>query len=267
MIKIHYITDTRAKHLVEKLLSFNLKGNFELLPFDQGSFEPVDYLMIVEPYDIGGVYFDVHPIWQKYLKDTPNMPRRFDSTKLLVANFEEHQSPNSINLLNLEESLEKVLTKPLLSPTELAIPLSNESIEDMLKLFFKDHGEFSLLKRMQTLKMAVENMRDAIHGKIMRNFSETIEFLFENAQNDWHAFESRWNWYFKYFDKCPFFGEKEIVSRNLEQTAPFFKAEQPTEELFKKWKVFDNIIEIDCQLEIMLKYVQEPKISTQNITA
>ena len=256
MKRIHFIADEKAQELQNKIRVFNQNKDFQLIKFNPDEHHDVAYLLIIEPYNIGGIYYDIHPVWQNYLIFQPN---GFSDTRLLVASFEEHESPNAINLMNLETSLVQAIQSPaLLSPRELELPLENDSIEVRLGHFFDGHGEFSLFKKMETLKFAVDIMEKAANGNFHRNFEETVKANFSFAKADWEAFENRWVYYAQYFDQCPYFKEKDIVNHNLKQIAPFFIAETASEELFRSCGVYQKVMEIDEQLNRMENYAKRP---------
>lgn len=234
--------------------------DFELRPYDLKGIPETENLLIIEPFKVQtGDYYFIHPIWRSFFKQNQQFP---NTTKLIVAGFEDFDDPNYINLRSFPASFASVLENAQSLNGDWGIDLNkyeDQQIISRLNQFFKGHDMVSLFQKLTYLDISIKNINYTLTGEIDKSYEEGIEFMFPLSKQHWREFEIRWAIYQPYFECCPFSEEKAEMEALLDQITPFFESDQPSSEMFLKINCVKVLDEIHHCLEKMHRYVRPEK--------
>jgi len=260
--RVYYIGND--KNIACKLETYFDERRYSLLPYDLGELESVEILLIVNPYKIGGMFYDIHLLWKEYLL------RNATDTKLIVLNIcNECTESNAYRLLDFPNRFDKTLSEIEPLSKDMDIKLHCMSILEQLESFFKGHHHSSLYQKFNYLQMSVKNIYYAINGDIDRSFEEAKELILPMAEKLWQDFHNRWDYYKRFFVCCPFSREGKEVSLIIERVSPYFKGQinEQTESAFKEIDALSGMERVRELLDQMSEYIPQERLEEKLINA
>lgn len=242
-----------TKPAVAKLLEEYCKAqNIILKPYPDDTEISMEYLMIIEPIQIGFRYFSLSGLWKAWLMDTA------PHTKLIVATHAKRQHPNVLNLLDLPVSLSEWLEE--ISPVAAFVPQyggyqvineqkydqyadpwdryslrTGKQIRSEIENFLKGHdGDHSFRAQLMRVKKAVEDIADMMINRddfpsdfLEQKTTEYRETIFSN----WKKLFDRWEYYQAFFAWLPFRSTTDKMKDYLDELSKHIQDLQKNEKL------------------------------------
>lgn len=248
---VHYIYNN--VRIENKIKEYFERQEIKAVLYDMKTLESVDVLLLINPCKVGDMYYDMHLLWQAYLRvKAPN-------TKLIICNMNEKSNLHNHNYLCITDFPNDFNTtiKNAVTVKDLTrIEAINLSIRKQLESYFKGHHHSSLFQKFNYLEMTIKNINYTIDDEIDRTFQEAKDSLFELAKEQLENFDVRWKFYLRFFKYSPFKPNRDKIIRNLKVVTEYFNNPLiQTEEEFVEREIPKMLREIRACLNEMEKYV------------
>ena len=203
-----------------------------------------DSVFFVDPLVIEGEFYSIFPLWANYLKQT------LFPFRLAILNYQKRENlnsnPFSINLADSGRSLsDKIRT--VLSVDDLTVHDFNGNYEttniiDMLKGFFKGHGQESLVSVLASIGNDLD-MGPKLVVSDDYSVDECIQELIikRKLPEKWDAFKERYNRYLTYFRYTPFFKEIQGLTDYFQKVDAYLQNIPRTKDAFIKTTISEEI--------------------------
>jgi hypothetical protein len=217
---IYYIGDKPA--VVAALSAWLEQHQMRMQPYPLSEMPEVDYLLLIEPIQIGSMMYSVSKIWKNYLfVEAP-------ATRLAVAAYGQSSHPNYLNLLDLPDHpksyFEGLLpvgafspqyaghrtflgqkTDVYADPWERFLSMNGQDIKQDLERFIEGHDKSSsFYDTILDIRTNLVNLEYRLKGGGHLNDQEKILALKKNIYKSWNYMQLRWNYYQQYFRWLPF---------------------------------------------------------------
>jgi len=203
-----------------------------------------DSVFFIDPLIIEGEFYSIFPLWADYLKQT-HFPFR-----LVILNYQKRENlnsnPFSINLADSTPPLsDKIRT--VLSVDDLTVHGFNGNYEttnitDMLKGFFKGHGQESLVSVLTSIGNDLD-MGPKLVASDDYSIDECIQELIIKRElpRKWNEFKERYNKYLIYFKYTPFFVEVQGLADYFQKVDAYLQNIPRTKDAFIKTTISEEI--------------------------
>jgi hypothetical protein len=203
-----------------------------------------DSVFFIDPLVIEGEFYSIFPLWADYLKQT------LFPFRLVILNYQKRENlnsnPFSINLVDSNSPLsDKIRT--VLSVDDLTVHDFNGNYEttniiDMLKGFFKGHGEESLVSILTSIGNDLD-MGPKLVASDDYSVDECIQELIIKRElpGKWSEFKERYNRYLIYFRYTPFFKEIQGLTDYFQKVDAYLRNIPKTKETFIKTRISEEI--------------------------
>ena len=228
--------------------------------FDGLTIHAFDSVFFIDPLIIEGELYSIFPLWADYLKQT-HFPFR-----LVILNYQKRENlnsnPFSINLADFDRPLpDKIRT--VLSVDDLTVHDFNGNYEttniiDMLKGFFKGHGQESLVSVMTSIGNDLDMGPRLVASPEKYSVDECIQELIIKRElpRRWNEFKGRYNRYLTYFRYTPFFKEVRGLTDYFQKVDNYLQNIPKTKDAFIKTRISEEIRKARVILEeIDRKYI------------
>lgn len=231
-ITIHYIAS--KEKAVAILMDHCLKEGIELIKYDASEMQPISYLMILEPLQIGNQQYAISKIWKRWLFN------KSASTRLFVAGFVKSKHSNFLNLLEIPDSLVDWLEElypvgafPLqyagtetlpnnhkldkyTDPWDRFLPSRGIDMVKQLARFLDGHDEhYSINNQLSRIRKELVDIKSSMESSLALLDEEQLGIKKKNVQNEWAYLQSRWLFYRPLFDWLPFYEAAGVIIENL----------------------------------------------------
>ncbi len=217
-----------------------------------------DCIFLMEPVKIQGEWYSVFPLWIDYFRVNDL------NLKVIVFHYGKKEildsNPFFISLTNCKQSLYKKINSVLsidnLSIDNHGFHPDTALITDVLKVFFKGHGEESLVKLLTDLaQLFVQGPQLVAMGDY--TIEECVqELIVKRAIPRWEKFKERYNRYLVYFKYTPFFKEIQGITDYFQKVDAYLKDIPRTKDAFIKTTISEEIRKARLILEdIDRKYI------------
>lgn len=203
-------------------------------------------LIIFEPVKIGGIYYSVYKVWKRYIEV------RFPSSRIIVAGFINHQSPNYIDLLNLPEDFQTFVSHALPVSLNWEAPIECADVLERMKQFFKGHGKDSLISQLNKIQQSL-NVAYVTAMEKEGDFQEIQDLLLTPYFiPEWEELRRRWDYYSSFFEYLPFLPVMKSIGKAVNEISVFFSGNRINRDIFlnqqfdeKIRHVIQKLLEID----------------------
>ncbi len=218
--RIHYIASNPV--VLSVLSQYIQSKDFEWLEYSIPERPEAEYLMIVEPFQIGSELYALSSAWKPWLMEfRPN-------TRLIVTAFAQSRHSNCLNLLDLPDNLETWIQKvpPLsdfpmadtgkgndtggeifIDPWGFGLVKPGYDLQALMRKFVTGHEEsksfFAQMVAMQQQFEGLQYYRRVEMEMSVVDFEKT-KVLGEGLVKNWDYFIHRWNHYSKVFKYVPY---------------------------------------------------------------
>jgi hypothetical protein len=226
---------------------------------DYISFNENDCFFLIEPTDIQGKWYSVFPIWIDYLTINDLNP------KVIIFHYSQKESlnlnPFFINIADNRRPFYKKLNS-ILSMGNLSIGDHNfcydtAPITDILKDFFKGHGEESLVSVLTSIGNGLD-MGPKLVLSDDYSVDECIQELIIKRElpRRWNEFKEGYGKYLAYFRYTPFFKEIQGLKDYFRKVDAYLQNIPKTKEAFIQARISEEIRKARVILEdIDRKYI------------
>lgn len=260
----------------EHLIEYCQEQKYTLRPYLFDHQVSMEYLMIIEPIQIGFRYFSLSGLWKAWLMD------KAPHTKLIVATHAKRQHPNVLNLLDLPASLSEWLEE--IYPVAAFVPqyggyeVINEQkydqyadpweryplrtgiqIKTEMDNFLKGHDSFNSFRaQLMRVRKAMEDIADMMINRddftsdfLERKTHEYREVIFSN----WKKLFERWEYYQPFFAWLPFRNTWDKMKTCLDELSLHIQDLQKSENLIPNLTFAQQIgILIEKELQPYIYY-------------
>ena len=211
-----------------------------------------DSVFFIDPLVIEGELYSIFSLWADYLKQT-HFPFR-----LVILNYQKRENlnsnPFSINLADSDSHLsDKIRT--VLSVDDLTVHDFNGNYEttnitDMLKGFFKGHGQESLVSILTSIGNDLD-MGPKLVASDDYSVDECIQELIIKRElpRKWNEFKERYNRYLAYFRYTPFFKEVQGLADYFQKVDDYLQNIPKTRDAFIQTTISEEIRKARAILE------------------
>lgn len=218
-----------------------------------------DSVFFVDPLVIEGEFYSIFPLWSDYLKQT------LFPFRLVILNYHKRENlnsnPFSINLADSDRPLPDKI-RIVLSVDDLTVHDFNGNYEttniiDMLKGFFKGHGQESLVSILTSIGNDLD-MGPKLVASDDYSVNECIQELIIKRElpRRWDEFKERYGRYLAYFIYTPFFKEIQGLTDYFKKIDTYLQDIPRTKETFIKTTISEEIRKARAILEeIDRKYI------------
>lgn len=241
------------KYLFDREISFYCDTNYV-------DFEENDCIFLMEPVSIHGEWYSVFPLWIDYFRVNDL------NLKVIVFHYGEKDildsNPFFISLTDNQRSFYKKINS-VLSIGSLSIGDHNfrpdtALIADVLKVFFKGHGEESLVSILTSIGNDLDMGPKLVASPEKYSVDECIQELIikRKLPEKWEKFKERYNRYLVYFRYTPFFKEVQGLTDYFQKVDTYLKDIPRTKDAFIKTTISEEIRKARVILEdIDRKYI------------
>jgi hypothetical protein len=226
---IFYITT--KKSIVQHLAEYCAVQQINLIAYTVQKCPKVDYLLIIEPIEIGPTKYSLSKVWKSWL--FVHAPQ----TKLITAIYAHSAHSNNLNLLklpvNLSEFLEQTLpvgafspqyagSKPIKGqkkdvyndPWERFLTLNGHDIKKEMEKFIEGHDKNnSFYEIILNIRTNLKNLEYRLNPEHNLYDQQEINQLINDTTRSWEYMQIRWNYYLKYFEWLPFHDTIQDISK------------------------------------------------------
>ena len=239
------------KYLFDRDLSFYCDAAYI-------DFKENDCIFLMEPLSIQGEWYSVFPLWIDYFRVNDL------NLKVIVFHYGEKEILDSTpffislteNQRSFYEKINSVLSIGNLSIGDHYFSPDTALITDVLKVFFKGHGEESLVKLLTDLaQLFMQGPQSVALGDY--TIEECVqELIVKRAIPRWEKFKERYNRYLVYFMYTPFFKEIQGLTDYFQKVDAYLQDIPRTKEAFIKTTISEEIRKARVILEeIDRKYI------------
>lgn len=240
------------KYLFDRELLFYCDANY--IGFKQN-----DCIFLMEPVLIQEGWYSVFPLWIDYFRSN-NM-----NLKVMVFHYGKEEildsNPFFISLTDnrrpFYKKINSVLFAGSLSIGDHDSPPDTALITDVLKVFFKGHGEESLVSVLTSIGTDLD-MGPKLVASDDYSVDECIQELIikREVPRRWSEFKERYNRYLTYFMYTPFFKEVRGLTDYFQKVDAYLQDIPRTKEAFIKTTISEEIRKARVILEdIDRKYI------------
>jgi len=240
------------KYLFDRELSFYCDTGYS-------EFKENDCILLMEPVKIQGEWYSLFPLWIDYFRVNDL------SLKVIVFHYGEKEildsTPFFISLTDNKRSFYEKINS-VLSISNLSIGdhdfLPNTAlITDVLKVFFKGHGEESLVSILTSIGNDLD-MGPKLVLSDDYSVDECIQELIIKRElpRRWNEFKERYNRYLVYFRYTPFFKEVQGLTDYFQKVYTYLHNIPRAKEAFIQTKISEDLKRARLILEnIDRKYI------------
>lgn len=221
-------------------------------------FKENDCIFLMEPIEIKGEWYSIFSLWLDYFKTSElnlktvifyyNKKETLDSNPFFISLNDNKQS--------FYKKINSVLSFSNLSIGDHDFYPDTALITDVLKVFFKGHGEESLVKLLTDLaQLFMQGPQLVAMGDY--TIEECVqELIAKRAIPRWKKFKERYNRYLAYFMYTPFFKEIQGLTDYFQKVDAYLQNIPKTKEAFIKTTISEEIRKARVILEeIDRKYI------------
>jgi hypothetical protein len=217
-----------------------------------------DQIFIMDPIEVNGEFFSIFTLWVEYVKEG-KLPLR-----LIILNYEKIENLSSnpffINLIDsdclLSDKIEIVLSVDDLSVYDYVANFQATNIVDVLKVFFKGHGQESLIKILTDLDQYFQQGPQLVAMDDYTVEECVQELIVKRAIPKWESFKERYDKYLLYFRYTPFFKEIQGLTDYFRKVDAYLQNIPKTKEAFIQARISEEIRKARVILEdIDRKYI------------
>ena len=227
---------------------------------DHIDFNENDCIFLMEPVKIQGEWYSIFPLWIDYFR-VNNL-----NLKVIVFHYGEKEfldsTPFFISLTGnrrfFYEKINSVLSIGNLSVCDHDFSHDTALIADVLKVFFKGHGEESLVSILTSIGNDLDMGPKLVASPEKYSVDECIQELIikRKLPEKWEKFKERYNRYLVYFRYTPFFKEVQGLTDYFQKVDTYLKDIPRTNDAFIKTTISEEIRKARVILEdIDRKYI------------
>lgn len=227
---------------------------------DYIDFKENDCIFLMDPVKIQEGWYSVFPLWIDYFRVNDL------NLKMIVFNYGKKEildlNPFFVSLTDSRRSFYKkinsVFSAGNLSIGNYDFPPDSAIITDVLKVFFKGHGEESLVSILTSIGNDLDMGPKLVASPEKYSVDECIQELIikRKLPEKWEKFKGRYNRYLVYFRYTPFFKEVQGLTDYFRKVDAYLKDIPRTKEAFIKTRISEEIRKARVILEeIDHKYI------------
>ena len=226
------------KYLFDRELSFYCNADYI-------DFKENDCIFLTEPVKIQGEWYSVFPLWIDYFRVNDL------NLKVIVFHYGEKEILDSTpffisltdNRRSFYEKINSVLSIGNLSIGDHNFRPDTALITDVLKVFFKGHGEESLVSILTSIGNDLDMGPKLVASPEKYSVDECIQELIikRKLPEKWNEFKRRYNKYLIYFKYTPFFREVQGLADYFKKVDAYLRNIPRTKEAFIKTRISEEI--------------------------
>ena len=208
-------------------------------------FKENDCIFLMEPVSIQGEWYSVFPLWIDYFRVTEL------NLKVIVFHYGEKEILDSTpfflsltdNRRSFYEKIYSVLSIGNLNIGDHDFLPDTALITDVLKVFFKGHGQESLVSILTSIGNDLGMGPRLVASPENYSVDECIQELIikRKLPEKWEKFKERYNRYLVYFRYTPFFKEIQGLADYFEKVDTYLQNIPRTKEAFIETKISEEI--------------------------
>ena len=241
------------KHLFDRELLFYCDADYVDLKEN-------DCIFLMEPVKIQGEWYSVIHLWINYFRVNDL------NLKVIFFHYGRKEILDSIpffisltdNRRSFYEKIYSVLSIGNLSIGNHAFHPETALITDVLKVFFKGHGEESLVSTLTSIGNDLDMGPKLVASPEKYSVDECIQELIikRKLPEKWEKFKERYNRYLVYFRYTPFFKEVQGLTDYFQKVDAYLRNIPKTKEAFIQTTISEEIRKARVILEdIDRKYI------------
>jgi len=208
-------------------------------------FEENDCIFFMEPVSIQGEWYSAFPVWIDYFR-VNNL-----TLKVIVFHYGKKDildsNPFFISLTDNQrsfyEKINSVLSVNNLGVGKYDFSSGSAHITDVLKVFFKGHGEESLVSTLTSIGNDLDMGPKLVASPEKYSLDECINGLIikRAVPRRWSEFKARYNRYLAYFRYTPFFKEIQGLTVYFQKVDAYLQNIPRSKEAFIKTMISEEI--------------------------